>query len=69
MALRQAEARDSGQAPSGAAEEAAAAPDPVLRSQLARPTQVAKDERSITLTVARAAWLAGDSEDTVRLQT
>ena len=66
----QAEARESGQAPSAAADEAAAAgpgPDPVLRSQLARPTQVAKDEGSITLTVARAAWLAGDTEDTVRL--
>ena len=66
----QAEARESGQAPSAAADEAAAAaapPDPVLRSQLARPTQVTKDEHSITLSVARAAWLAGESDDMVRL--
>ncbi|KAK9835305.1 hypothetical protein WJX81_000613 [Elliptochloris bilobata] len=65
-------AKASGQAPSdpaaevAAAEVAAAAADPVLKSQLARPTQVEKGEASITLSVARAAWLSGDSEDTIK---
>lgn len=48
------------------AAEAAAEADAGLRARLSRPTQVEKSESSITLSLARATWLAGADEHHVR---